>query len=153
MHQFLPKEREDAQVADTSPACLPCVSKPIFTRNKDLRVCTGTCTCSMEQIRWLWIRSQVTLRIRAKIFVNLQALRSTCCCQPQHWETLRVMYTEAIPVPGKTGQTTGKRWHEKLKGLLLEVVGKAENFLLSTGLALKPFSLLLSADALQRCET
>lgn len=86
-------------------------------------------------------------------FANTEALHSTHCCPPQHWETLRVMYTEAIPAPGKTGQTTGKRWHEKVKGLLLKVVGRAENFPLSTGLAFKPFSLLLSADVLQRCKT
>lgn len=63
------------------------------------------------------------------------------------------MHVEAVLAPGRTGQTTGKRWREKLKGLLLKVVGRAENSLLSTGLALKPFSLLLSADVLQRCET
>jgi len=63
------------------------------------------------------------------------------------------MCIKAGPAMGKAGQTTGKRLHEELKGLLLSVAGSAENFQLSTGLALKPFSLLLSADILPRCET
>lgn len=63
------------------------------------------------------------------------------------------MCIKAGPAMGKAGQKTGKRMHEELKGLLLSVVGSAGNFWLSTGLALKPFSLLLSADILPRCET
>lgn len=53
-----------------------------------------------------------------------------------------------LPQRGQDKQARGS-----LKGLLLEVVGRAENFLLSPGSALQPFSLLLSADVLQRCET
>lgn len=66
--QFLPKEREDAQVADASSACLLCASKPVFTRKKDLRVCTGAHTCATVQTQWLWIWCRVTSRIKEKIF-------------------------------------------------------------------------------------
>lgn len=86
--QFLPKEREDAQVADTSPACLPSASKPIFTRNKELWVCTATHPCAMVQTQWLWIDSQVTSHIKD----FLQTTRH--CAAPatahfsirRHWE-------------------------------------------------------------------
>lgn len=80
--QFLCKEREDAQVADTSSACLPTASKPIFTGNKELRACTATHPCAVVQTRWLWTQSQVTSCIRAKIFC-----KHPCTVQHlRHWE-------------------------------------------------------------------
>lgn len=151
--QFLPTERKDAQVADTSPACLRVHPKPIFTRDKHIWVCTATHTCAVVQVRYCESALELPRVSEQRSSANTVALCSTCCCPNGHgclpcvpWDRngFSVHYSQCLP---------GKRWHEKLRGLLLEVAGRAENSPLPTGLALKPFSLLLSADVLQRCET
>lgn len=152
--QFLPKERKDAEVADTPPACLCVHPKPILTRDEHIWVCAATPGYV------LWCRyplcesaPELPHISEQRSSANIVALRSTCCCPDGHsclpcvpWDRngLRVRHSQCLP---------GKRWHEKLRGLLLEVAGRAENSPLPAGLALKPFSLLLSADVLQRCET
>lgn len=70
---------------------------------------------------------------------------------PEHQHTATL--TRLGPLLPREGSTGSLEGHGKLKGLLLRVAGRAENFLLSPGLALKPFSVLLSADVLQRCKT
>lgn len=145
--QFLPKEREDALIADISSAC------HLHPNPSSSETQTTGDTLQHIGVADMLPVNPVPSLAEQRPLPNIQPLHCTCCFPPQHWETLRVMRVEAVLAPGRTGQTTGKRWCEKLRGLLLKVVGRAENSLLSTGLALKPFSLLLSADVLQRCET
>lgn len=132
-HEALPRDREDAQLLPSPPCLAVCIPMSVQQEQGPPRVHHQESAIELSR------QSEPGHPAGNQ---SQDILQHRHCSAPAHSSTHR----------GQHKQARGA-WKGLGEGTLLKVVGRAENFLLSPGLALKPFSLLLSADVLQRCET